>query len=150
MGGKSYQHFVSKDNCVLENDEVNILWDFSIQPEEKIEHNRPEITVIDKKEKLCFVIEVACLFYTRIQKKEKEKVDAYTDLKYEILEVWRGDVKKVVTLPVIIGALGMVTGRLQKDLEKLDYKNGLEVIQKACLLGSARIVRKVLDTPGKD
>ena len=58
--------------------------------------------------------------------------------------------KKVVILPVIIGALGSVTGRLQKELEKLDYKNGLEVIQKACLLGSSRIVRKVLDTTGKD
>ena len=58
--------------------------------------------------------------------------------------------KKVVILPVIIGALGSVTGRLQKELEKLNYRNGHEIIQKACLLGSARIVRKVLDTPGKD
>ena len=58
--------------------------------------------------------------------------------------------KKVVILPVIIGALGSVTGSLQKELEKLYYKNGLEVIQKACLLGSARIVRKVMDTLGKD
>ena len=36
--------------------------------------------------------------------------------------------KKVVILPVIIGTLGSVTGRLQKEPEKLDYKNGLEVI----------------------
>eukprot|EP00795_Rhopilema_esculentum_P010637 gene10636-19378_t len=52
-------------------------------------------------------------------------------------------------MPVIIGALGSVIGRLQRELEKLDYRIGLEIIQKACLLGSARIVRKVLDTPGK-
>ena len=58
--------------------------------------------------------------------------------------------KKVVILPVINGALGSVTGRLQKELKKIDYRNGLEIIQKACLLGSARIVRKVLDTPGKE
>ena len=48
---KSYQDFVSKDNCVLENDEVKIPWDFSIQTEQKIEHNTPDITVIDKKRK---------------------------------------------------------------------------------------------------
>ena len=149
-GEKSYQHFVSKDNSVLENDEVKILWDFSIQTEQKIEHNRPDITIFDKKEKQCYVIDVACPFDTRIQKKEKEKVDAYTDLKYEILKVWRGDVKKVIILPVIIGALGSVTERLQEELEKFDYRNGLETIQKTCLLGSARIVRKVLDTPGID
>ena len=107
-------------------------------------------TIFDKKEKQCYVIDVACPFDTRIQKKEKEKVDAYTDLKYEILKVWRGDVKKVIILPVIIGALGSVTERLQEELEKFGYRNGLETIQKACLLGSARIVRKVLDTPGID
>ena len=129
---------------------MKILWDFSIQTEQKIEHNRPDITIFDKKEKQCYVIDVACPFDTRIQKKEKEKVDAYTDLKYEILKVWRGDVKKVIILPVIIGALGSVTERLQEELEKFGYRNGLETIQKTCLLGSARIVRKVLDTPGID
>ena len=86
-GEKSYQHFVSKDNSVLENDEVKILWDFSIQTEQKIEHNRPDITIFDKKEKQCYVIDVAWPFDTTIQKKEKEKVDAHTDLKYEILKV---------------------------------------------------------------
>ena len=80
-GEKSYQHFVSKDNSVLANDEVKILWDFSIQTEQNIEHNRPDITIFDKKEKQCYLIDVACPFDTRIQK--KEKVDAYTDLKYE-------------------------------------------------------------------
>eukprot|EP00795_Rhopilema_esculentum_P015411 gene15411-biopygen4913 len=49
-----------------------------------------------------------------------------------------------------ISAKCRLCGRLQKELEKLDYRNGLEIIQKACLLGSARIIRKVLDTPGKD
>ena len=56
----------------------------------------------------------------------------------------------IMILPIIIGALGSVTGRLQKELEKLDNRNGFETIQKTCLLGSARIIRKVLDTPGID
>ena len=58
--------------------------------------------------------------------------------------------KKVVILPIIIGALDSVTGRLPKELEKLDYRNGLEIIKKTCLLGSARIIRKLLETPGID
>ena len=62
--------------------------------------------------------------------------------------IW--NVEKVVILPAIIVALGSVTGRLQKELEKLDNRNGLDIIQKECLLGSARMVRKVLDNPGKD
>ena len=115
-----------------------------------MEHNRPDITFIDKRDKMSDVIDVKCPFDTRIQKKEKEKVDAYAGLKCGVLKVWRGNVKKVVLWPVTIGALGSVTGRLQKELEKLDYRNGLETIQKTCLLGSARIVRKVQDNPEID
>ena len=50
-GEKSKQRFVITDNSALENDEVKILWDFIIQTEQQIEHNRPDITIIDKREK---------------------------------------------------------------------------------------------------
>ena len=85
MWVKDYQYFFSKDNSVVENDEVKTLWYFSIETEQKMEHNRPDVAVIDKKEKLCYVIDVAYPFDKRIQKKEKEKVGVY--LKYEILKV---------------------------------------------------------------
>ena len=42
---KSYGHFVEKNTKVLENDEVKLLWDFSIQTERRIEHNEPDIVV---------------------------------------------------------------------------------------------------------
>ena len=31
---------------VLENDEVKVLWDFPIQTDEKLEHNRPDIAIV--------------------------------------------------------------------------------------------------------
>ena len=111
MCGQGYQYYVSKDINVLENEKVKIRWDFCIQTEQKVEHNRPDITVIEKTEKLCYVVDIASPFDTKIQKKEKEKIDAYLHLKYEILNAWRGDINNVVILPVIIGALGLVTGR---------------------------------------
>ena len=40
---------------VLENDEVKLLWDFSIQTEKKIEHNKPDIVILDKKQKVCLI-----------------------------------------------------------------------------------------------
>ena len=48
-----------------------------MQTESKIEHNRPDIVVIEKKSKTCYIIDVACPFDTRIEKKEMEKKDAY-------------------------------------------------------------------------
>ena len=107
---------------VLENEKVKLLWDFSIQTEIKIDHNKPDIVLLDKKEKTCYVIDVACPFDTRVEKKEKEKFEHYTDLKYELLKVWNTEVTKVYIMPIVIGALGIVTKNVAKYLEKINFK----------------------------
>ena len=111
----------------------------------KIDHDKPDLVLLDKKEKTCYVIDVACPFDTRVEKKEKEKFEHYTDLKYELLKVWNMEVTKVYIIPIVIGALGTVTKNAAKYLEEIDFKSGLDPLQKACLLGTARIIRKVLD-----
>ena len=45
---------------------------------------------------------------------------------------------------MVIGALGAVSKDCRKYLEKLSVDAKLEVIQKTALLGTARILRKVL------
>ena len=45
-------------------------------------------------------------------------------------------------------ALGIVDGILEGWLEKNDIKKDLTVLQKACLLGTAKTLRYVLDTSG--
>ena len=39
-----------------------LLWDFPIQTDPKIEHNRPDIIAIDKKKRNCTIINIACPF----------------------------------------------------------------------------------------
>ena len=60
-----------------------LLWDFPIQTDHKIEHNRPDIIVIDKKERNCTIINIACPFDRGIshKKKKQEKIEKYQDLK---------------------------------------------------------------------
>ncbi|XP_065055325.1 uncharacterized protein LOC135683870 [Rhopilema esculentum] len=142
---KSYEHFVDKEMAVLENKEVKLLWDFSIQTEIRIDHNKPDLVLLDMKGRTCYIIDVACPFDTRVEKKEKEIFEHFTDLKYELLKVWNREITKVYIIPIVIGALGIVTNNVAKYLEKIDFKCGLDPLQKACLLGTARIMRKVLD-----
>ena len=111
---RSYEHFVDKEMSVLENEKVKLLWDFSIQTEIKIDHINPDIVLLDKKEKTCYVVDVACPFDTRVEKKEKEKFEHYTDLKYELLKVCNTEVTKVYIIPIVIGALGIVTKNVAK------------------------------------
>ena len=83
---KAEKRYIHNPEKVLESEDCKILWDFSIQTDKTLEHNRPDITVIDKKSKKCVLIDRACSFYTRIQKKEEEKCTNYSELKYGILK----------------------------------------------------------------
>ena len=140
---KSDQWYTHKPEKVLESEECKILWDFPIQTDKTLEHNRPDITVIEKKTKKYLLIDPACPFDTRIEKKEEEKCSNYCDLKYEIARTWR--MKDVKVIPVVIGTLGTVTKQFEKWIQKLDLEIAVEMLQKPCFLGTARIIRKVLD-----
>ena len=47
-------------------------------------------------------------------------------------------------IPVFLGALGSVTKNFEKYLDKIGIKIDLHTVQKTTLLGTARILRKVL------
>ena len=47
-------------------------------------------------------------------------------------------------MPVVIGALGAVSVNFKRYMKQTGVKVSLEVIQKTALLGTAKILRKVL------
>ena len=47
-------------------------------------------------------------------------------------------------IPVIIGATGIVTRSLRKNLEALSGKHSIDSLQKTAILGTSHIIRKVL------
>ena len=53
---------------MLENDNVNILCDFSVQTDRKLEHNKPDVLIVDKQIGACHTVDVACPFDTRARK----------------------------------------------------------------------------------
>ena len=53
---------------------------------------------------------------------------------------------QLTIIPIVIGAFGTVTKRLQKGLEDLEVGGRVETIQTTVLLRKARILRRVLET----
>ena len=49
------------------------MWDFSIQTKTKIDHNKPDLILLEKKE-ICHVVDVASRFDPPIEKKERNKI----------------------------------------------------------------------------
>ena len=74
---KYYNH---EPQPVYECTKNKLLWDLiKIQTDNKIEHDNPDIMVLDKKERKWLIIDVACPSDTRVKDKEKENVEDYQD-----------------------------------------------------------------------
>jgi hypothetical protein len=53
---------------------------------------------------------------------------------------------KCVIIPVIIGATGIVTKGLKENLEAIPGKHSTDPLQKTAVLGTAHIIREVLQS----
>ena len=124
-------------------DRVKLLWDVNIQCDHIIEARRPDIMVINKQERSCLIIDIAIPGDVRVHEKDIEKIEKYQELKREIKRLWK--LRTVQIVPVVVGALGSVTKRLRDFIKKLDITIQTRFLQKTALLGTARILRKVLD-----
>ena len=106
-----------------------------------IKARRPDLIVIDKKGQKEIISDIAVPADVRVQ--EKEKVEKYQDLKKEIRRLWK--LRNVEIVPVVIGALGSVSAEFDKWMVKPGITCDVGVMQKTVLLGTARILRKVLE-----
>ena len=55
-----------------ESEDYKILWDFSIQTDHIIEARRPDLVVVDKKERICKIIDFAVPGDSRVEEKGKD------------------------------------------------------------------------------
>ena len=76
-GDKWYEH---EPEGVLENEDLKILWDFSIQTGHVIDAQRADLIVVNKKERSCKIIDFAVPGDSKIEEKEKDKIQKYQDL----------------------------------------------------------------------
>jgi hypothetical protein len=73
--------------------------------------------------------------------KEAENKSKYKSVSTEIQGML--NLKCTIT-PVIIGAIGIVTKSLRKNLEAIPGKHSIHSPQKTAVLGTSHIIRKVL------
>ena len=114
----------------------------NIQCDHVIAARRPDIVVVDKENNEVIIVDIVSPWDHRVYEKEGKKIEKNQDLKREIGKLWDGQQKVV---PVVVGALGAVSKRLDTWLDKLGITIRAGLLQKTALLGTARILRKVLE-----
>ncbi|KAK7879105.1 hypothetical protein WMY93_034112 [Mugilogobius chulae] len=81
----------------------------------------------------------------RCRRKEHEKLEKYQGLREELEKAWK---VKATVVPVVIGALGAVTPKLDEWLQHIPGSTPDISVQKSAVLGTARILRRTLKLPG--
>ena len=102
-GDEWYQH---EPESVLENEDYKILWDFSIQTDHVIEARKSDLVLVDKKERICNIIDFAVPEDSRIEEKEKDKIEKTWNVKVKII-------------PSIVGSLGAIPKQFGNRLKQI-------------------------------
>ena len=95
----------------------------------------------DKQEKTCMLIDMTIPADRNTSVKVAEELSKYKYLEVEITKMWG---LKTITVPVVIGALGVVKKGIEKQMNKITRKINITELQKVALLRSSHILRKVL------
>ena len=129
---------------VIENDVIKVLWDFYIQTDKRVTSNRPDIVIMDKKEKSLKLIDVSIPNDMNIVSKRIEKIEKYANLSIELKELW--GMKTAETIPLVIGCTGTVDKKFVDYVDKFPVQLSIGELQKITVLGTCYIVRRFLSS----
>ena len=105
--------------------------------------NRPDICFRNKKTGTSLLIDISCLADGNVAEKQTEKLTKYSDLRVEVLScMWQC---RSLVIPVVLEAFGAVHAG-SRWLDITPGQHNLQHLQKAVLLGSSRILRKVMSS----
>ena len=124
------------------NGNIEIWWDKSVMTTKQLEHNRPDLVVIDKGSKKWQIIDFSVPWDKNVIEKENEKCGKYAPLAREVRRVHR---VRTQVIPVVVGALGVVSSRLEGYLKEIGIPDVLGGLQTSAIVGTTSILRKTLN-----
>ena len=113
----------------------------TVYTDKKLNHNRPDITLVPKDTQEWTLIDIAVPADQNISAGE-EKVDRYQDPAFEIRRIHRAS--KVIVIPIVIGTLGTISRNAKSWHGKLDIPDIVGSTQLSAIHGTAHALRKVL------
>ncbi|KAJ8714401.1 hypothetical protein PYW07_002626 [Mythimna separata] len=128
---------------VLDNGHITLYWDRSIITDRTVVANKPDIVVVDRIGRRAIIVDISVPHDENLVKAEKEKQNKYIDLARDVVDMW--EVDSAIIVPIVVSGNGLIAKSLDEHLRRLSLGGWIKgLIQKAVLLGTARIVRKFL------
>ncbi|CAG9760016.1 unnamed protein product [Ceutorhynchus assimilis] len=114
-----FQEKISLTTSIRQRQLLRIItyWDRSILTDRHIPANRPDITLLDKRNREAYLIDVTVPDNNNMQETIQSEVLEYTELSDEIKEQWQ--LNKVTVVPIIMSTPGIIPYSLVKILTTL-------------------------------
>ena len=106
------------------------MWDFSIQTDHVTEAQGLDLVLVGKK-RTSKIIDFTVPGDSRIENKEKEKIEKYQDLRRELQKIWNVRVK---IIPLAVGSLGTIPKQFGNGLRETGITAKIVQVQKIVLL----------------
>jgi hypothetical protein len=106
-------HYIYKPESCLENDNCKLYFDHTVLTDIHIQHNRPEIIILNKQQKQGYLLDIAIPNSHNITQTYNTKINKYVELSVAMRNLW--SLEKNSILPLIISATGIVPQSLFKN-----------------------------------
>ena len=141
------KYFEYEPEKVIENENYMICWDRTLLTHRTLQHNRPDITLVNKGKEEVKLIDIAVVNTSNVQKTINEKHAKYVELVEAVREQWNMTAVRVV--PVVMSAteivpIKTVSGIRELVKEERDQRYVIQEGQKAAILATTSMVRKIL------
>ena len=130
---------------VYSDDDTEIWWDTRISLPCNLKHNKPDIILWRKNVKKCYIIDVVVGLDVNVAKNCMLKHDHYFQLCAELKRLYSE--YSFETVPISLGATGLITKSLTTNLSKIGIENPQNMIkrlQQKALLGTMKIVKSFM------
>jgi hypothetical protein len=118
-------HYIYKPESCLENDNYKLYFDRTVLTDIHIQHNRPDIIILNKQQKQGYLLDIAVPNSHSITQTYNTKINKYLEFSVAMRNLW--SLEKISILPLTISATGIVPQSLFKNLNILDLGNTLVV-----------------------
>ena len=127
--------------CSTNDGSFEIYWDRKIEVGKGLEHNKPDLIVVDKVNKKWTVVDFSVPWDANVKRKEEENIARYADLATEIRRLYK---VRTEIIPIVVGALGTIPKRLKGYLKSLGVPDVIGCLKTTALLGTQRILKNTL------
>ena len=121
---------------------VEIWWDRKVLTSVQVEHNKPDVVVLDRSSMQCTIIDFSVPWDKNVVAKEDEKKVRYGPLAQDMTKVYG---MKTSVVPIVVGGLGTVPKRLPNYIKKLGIPDVIGGLQTSAIIGTSIIIKAVLN-----